>query len=226
VKYNNWFCHQTSARNDAKLQDVMIVSGLKGVGAYWCLVEMMYEQGGRLLLSDIKRYAYALRIEANELQELINCSAFDKDETHFWTSGVLKQIEHRSGISEKRSIAGKKKHTIQTNNTYIHTKLVDQLHNNCSTIAQEHKTKASFIKPNIEEIKAYCSEKGYSIDAPYFWNYYEARGWMLGKNKIKSWKSCVKTWVLRNQSEQPKTNKQDILKLQEEQQRYFDGVTV
>lgn len=60
-----------------------------------------------------------------------------------------------------------------------------------------------FEKPTIEEIRAYCKEKGFDINAPMFWNYYETRGWMIGKNKIKSWKACIKTWALRQKQEQP-----------------------
>ena len=49
-------------------------------------------------------------------------------------------------------------------------------------------------KPSIEEIRKYIEEKNYNVDAEYFYNYYEANGWMVGKNKMKSWKACLVTW--------------------------------
>ncbi len=51
-----------------------------------------------------------------------------------------------------------------------------------------------FIKPTIAEIAAYCQERQNNIDAEQFFNFYEAKDWMLGKNHIKNWKCCVHTW--------------------------------
>lgn len=56
--------------------------------------------------------------------------------------------------------------------------------------------------PTVEEVQAYCTERGNGIDAQHFVDYYSARGWMIGKNKIKDWKACVRTWE-RNDSFKP-----------------------
>lgn len=55
------------------------------------------------------------------------------------------------------------------------------------------KTK-KFVKPPVEEIRVYCNEKGIRVDAEKFFYYYESKGWMIGKNKMKSWKAAVMTW--------------------------------
>ncbi len=56
-----------------------------------------------------------------------------------------------------------------------------------------------FIPPTIEEVQAYCMERGNNIDAEHFVSYYEARGWSLGKGqKMKNWKSAVVTWEKNN----------------------------
>ena len=57
-----------------------------------------------------------------------------------------------------------------------------------------------FIPPTIEEIKNYCEERGNNIDAEAFFDFYNAAGWVYGKNKIpvKDWKSCVRTWERKN----------------------------
>jgi hypothetical protein len=31
-------------------------------------------------------------------------------------------------------------------------------------------------------------------EAEKFWNFYESKGWMIGKNKMKSWQHAIKTW--------------------------------
>lgn len=62
-----------------------------------------------------------------------------------------------------------------------------------STESPPHKTKR-FIKPTLEEVKAYCQERGNNIDPERFIDYYESNGWMVGKNKMKDWKAAVRTW--------------------------------
>ncbi len=57
--------------------------------------------------------------------------------------------------------------------------------------------KKSFTPPTLEEVTAYCRERGNSIDPERFRDYYEARGWMIGKTKMKDWKAAVRTWEKR-----------------------------
>lgn len=51
-----------------------------------------------------------------------------------------------------------------------------------------------FQKPTIEEIKKYCLERNNSINPIQFFNYYESKGWLIGKNQMKDWKACIRTW--------------------------------
>lgn len=55
-------------------------------------------------------------------------------------------------------------------------------------------TRKKFIKPTIEEISAYCAERNNNIDSQQFYDYYEANGWRVGKNPMKDWKACIRTW--------------------------------
>ena len=58
------------------------------------------------------------------------------------------------------------------------------------------KKSPGFVKPTIEEIRSYASEKGYpGFDAERFWNFYESKGWMVGKNHMTRWKSAVCNWL-------------------------------
>ena len=60
----------------------------------------------------------------------------------------------------------------------------------------KRKSKAkAFVKPTIEEIQAYIDEKGVAVDAERFYHFYESKGWMVGKNKMKSWTSAIQTWA-------------------------------
>ena len=51
-----------------------------------------------------------------------------------------------------------------------------------------------FRPPTLEEVKSHILEKGIEIDAEKFFAYYESNGWMVGRNKMKNWKSAIVTW--------------------------------
>ena len=60
--------------------------------------------------------------------------------------------------------------------------------------------KGRFAKPTVEEVAAYAAEKGYrGFDAGRFWNFYESKGWMVGKNKMTNWRSAVSNWAGRDE---------------------------
>lgn len=56
-----------------------------------------------------------------------------------------------------------------------------------------------FIAPTVEEVRAYCTEKGKPIDAEAFIDYYTSNGWKVGKNPMKDWKSAVNAWRRRDE---------------------------
>jgi len=51
-----------------------------------------------------------------------------------------------------------------------------------------------FTPPPINEITKYCKERNNDVDPNRFHDFYEAKGWMVGKNKMKDWKAAVRTW--------------------------------
>lgn len=50
------------------------------------------------------------------------------------------------------------------------------------------------IPPTIEEVAAYCQERANGVNPQKFIDHYAARGWMIGKNKMKDWEAAVRTW--------------------------------
>lgn len=52
---------------------------------------------------------------------------------------------------------------------------------------------AQWVKPEPEEIAAYCAERQNGIDPEQFYDYYEANGWRMGQNPMRSWKAAVRT---------------------------------
>ena len=57
-----------------------------------------------------------------------------------------------------------------------------------------------FQKPTIGQIKAYCLEASKNIDAEAFFDFYEAKGWVVGRAPMKDWKAAVRNWA-KNESQ-------------------------
>ena len=64
--------------------------------------------------------------------------------------------------------------------------------------------KALFKKPTLDEVKNYCILRKNNIEAEAFIDFYESKDWKIGKNKMKNWKACVRTWESR-EAKKPKT---------------------
>ena len=64
-----------------------------------------------------------------------------------------------------------------------------------------------FAPPTVSEVSDYFSERGADpAEAERFVDFYESKGWVVGKSKMKCWKSAVRNWVRRNQSEKPRNS--------------------
>lgn len=72
------------------------------------------------------------------------------------------------------------------------------------------KKSIKFIPPTVAEVRAYCQERKNTVDAETFVDFYSSKGWMVGNQKMKDWKACVRTWEKNSKdngnSKQPKKN--------------------
>lgn len=98
----------------------------------------------------------------------------------------------------------------------------DNVNNNI----KENIIKERFKKPNIEEIEEYCKERKNGIDAERFYNFYESKGWYVGKNKMKDWKACVRTWEKKISDNLPSwfDKKIETQKMTKEEQQEIDNL--
>ncbi len=64
-----------------------------------------------------------------------------------------------------------------------------------------------FLIPSIEEITAYCQERKNSVSPQKFFDFYQSKGWKIGKNQMKDWQACVRTW----EKEDKATSKNEII---------------
>ena len=86
--------------------------------------------------------------------------------------------------------------SVQSPTLSVHT--TEQIRLDKTRIDENIKEKNRFNKPTIIEIEERIKEKNYSIDANYFFNFYESKGWMVGRNKMKKWESALAGWESRN----------------------------
>jgi hypothetical protein len=69
--------------------------------------------------------------------------------------------------------------------------------------------KAFFKKPTLDEVKNYCILRKNNIEAEAFIDFYESKGWQIGKETMKSWKACVRTWESREKKNPKSMSKLD-----------------
>ena len=60
--------------------------------------------------------------------------------------------------------------------------------------AKKRKPQKRFTPPTLDEVKAYCRERRNAVDPERFVDFYAAKGWMVGKNRMKDWQAAVRTW--------------------------------
>ena len=54
--------------------------------------------------------------------------------------------------------------------------------------------KKKFVRPSVEEIRAYCRARNNTVDAERFFDFYESKGWVVGPSPMKDWKCAVRNW--------------------------------
>lgn len=59
---------------------------------------------------------------------------------------------------------------------------------------EKKKAQKAFAPPTIDDVRAYCAERGKKVDPDLWLDHYTANGWKVGKNPMKDWKAAVRTW--------------------------------
>ena len=78
-----------------------------------------------------------------------------------------------------------------------------------------------FVAPSIDEVRSYCLTKQYDVDAETFVAWNESKGWKVGNQPMKCWKSALTTWALRSK----KNGKANINKQSSRQSDIYTELT-
>lgn len=165
----------------------------------------------------------ALRSAINELKEHGYLKAEQKRENNRFAEMVYIIIENpaenekspftdfQETEKQETEKLNSENRTLQNTNTnkVLKKQNTDNIYSAKPKPNQETTTKQKrFIKPTVLEISSYCSERKNNIDAQYFYDYYESKGWLVGKSGMKDWKACIRTWE-RKQKDYSKPQRSD-----------------
>lgn len=78
--------------------------------------------------------------------------------------------------------------------TVCHSIDIDMEEGNGRGNQEEDRARGKFEPPTVEQVAAYCRERSNGIDPEAFMAHYTSNGWMVGKNKMKDWRSAVITF--------------------------------
>jgi len=112
------------------------------------------------------------------------------------TAGTQRKREYRKRqkMLEKEDIVPKLSHDCHEDATQLSRKRLVEIEKEKDIEIDINNKRTRFIKPTVEEVKAYCEERNNNLNAQHFVDYYEANGWKVGKNTMKDWKAAVRTW--------------------------------
>ncbi|NCB47446.1 helix-turn-helix domain-containing protein [bacterium] len=112
---------------------------------------------------------------------------------------IIKEVSTKDDGGINKRLRGYQQ-KIKENNTSNNTS------NNTYNIETPAK-RASFQKPSLDDVKAYCIERKNKVDPAKFMSYYESNGWKVGRNPMKDWRAAVRTWEGNGYDQKPSYSK-------------------
>ncbi len=213
-----WFKHFSNAHDSQDLTKVRMKYGADGYAIYWYCLELISSDLGmeenitfelkhdaevigfnlkidQLLVEEIMTFMVGLGL-FEQSNNIITCLDLAKhlDKRITRNSTIHKIIDfHSMQTQAYKSVSDKAGQT----ETVPDCPRSSPLDTDTDTDTEKIKIKAKqgrFAPPSIQEVIKYCTERKNNIDPQKFLDHYETNGWMRGKNKIKCWKACVRTW--------------------------------
>lgn len=193
------FCYgaEKSADIDVRLSKVREEYGYEGLGIYWQFMCML-AGAGEYDVGDLQYISEMMNCNDEILRFVVlKCNLFEVDggtirakeqAVEETPEETIKPTPKRSRADYMREYRAKKKSapSVQTELPLEVEKPPEK--------PPEEKPQKRFVPPSVEEVREYCRKNGKNVDAEAFVAFYESKGWMVGKNKMKSWQSATTTW--------------------------------
>lgn len=193
--------HLREAENYECVRDYNIIAYDLRVGAE--IIKSIVEDFGLFSFTEDGKRFYSERLKEDmkvkdEISEKARRSVQER-----WKKSIENQ-EHsttviRSNYDRNTTVILKEENKRKENNKESNSKELPKKVADANAPAprekEDVKPKAQrFIPPTVEEVNTYCAERNNGIDAQTFVDFYTAKGWMIGKNKVKDWRAAVRTW--------------------------------
>lgn len=109
---NNYFPHDSNARNSDKLIPLRARLGAEGYGIYFMLIERLREEPSYMSVKDYNMLAFDLRVDSGKVKSVIEdfgLFAFTDDGKCFYSESLMRRMKIKDVKSEKarRSVASK-----------------------------------------------------------------------------------------------------------------------
>ena len=190
-----------------------MAKGKKGFLLYanqYAMVEKLTDEQAGKLLKQI--YMYVNDLDPSEPKDVVVSIV--------WTS-IMQSLKQDLKLYEEKCEKNKNNiqkywdtkrnqtntNDIQTNSDIDKEKDIDSdkdITNKENDISQKKTiTSQRFVKPTVEEIKEYCKANAIQLDAQYFFDFYESKGWVIGKSPMKNWKKAIATWTKNQKTSSP-----------------------
>ena len=203
-----YFTHDYNSRSDPKLSRLKMKMGMDGIGIYWCIIEMLYEQNGYIPLIDIETIAFELHTECERIKSVLqNFELFKYEGEYFYSESVLRRLENRN----KKS-SGARKSALKRWHPDVSKPDANAMPTQCEGNAiKERKEKErkgkkrkekerkenTFIPPDLNSVISYFTENGYTKEsATKAFRYYESGNWKDSQgHQVKNWKGkMIAVW--------------------------------
>lgn len=115
AKDTYYFSHDYNPMSDPKMSALVGEFGAAGYGVFWRIIEILHEDESHVIQKKPYVFASIAKQMLTDVEQVLNiikyatevCELFCEDENVFWSERVFRNIDHRNGIREKRSVAGK-----------------------------------------------------------------------------------------------------------------------
>ena len=238
-----WFQHDSDATQDAKIKKLLIRYGAVGYAVYFHCLELIandvsetnltfeLEHDSEIIADDLHIKGTATQSGQDLVEEImkyiVELGLFSCSDNRIFCLKLAKRMslsitsnrEFRAKIAQ---IKDKLNHDdIMTNHDLVmtdHGLVMKPYHtipyhnNNTNT---DNIGRKRFEKPSLADVQAYCAERGNSVDAQKFVDYYESNGWRVGKNAMKDWRAAVRTWERYNQQSNQRVLLKPMLDMEE-----------
>ena len=212
-----YFSHDYNAASDYKILYLRQQLGMEGYGIFWYLIEQLAQSGGKLPIKIIPVLAMQMQVtEVKVLAVVNNFELFTITGELFESDRLNRHLTERKSLSDfgKIGAANRWKNRGAINGAIDppnakerkgkENKILDTSLENC-------------IKLFLEKTDTHWTKQYATKEAEKFYNFYSAKGWMVGKNKMKSVSHAVSGWIARN--DKPETSKKLFSEMTPEEQK-------